>query len=166
MKNLLILGSFIFVFASCKKDKQDNPIPTANPEPLSAKTVLLAQGAWELESWTLLYPFKHPTTNADVYDMKTYYPACRVDNIITFKSDGLGIENEGSSLCFSGQNQNDSFTWKFDFNEGKLKLNKSLTMFGVNSFNIETLTADLMKLKYAELYGAESLQHTLVFKHK
>lgn len=113
MKSLGIALATLTIIAAlstgCKKSKS------------KSNTDLITQSSWKFQSATV-----------GGVDVGYLLDSCEKDNILTFKSDGSGVEDEGATKCSTTAPQSNNFTWSFTNNESVLHVS-DLSLFGVNS---------------------------------
>jgi len=108
---LYFLAAALVTVASCKKDDDNNNNNgNNNPGPQLTKKEMLTAKPWKATGLTV--------GGADFWSL---VDACERDNIFTFKTDGVYIEDEGATKCDSGDPQVVvTSTWSFIDNETKL----------------------------------------------
>ena len=138
MKSSLIYLSLVlalFVLAiSCKKNDT-----TQQPNNMS----LITQASWKYDtagvgadsSGTIVFALP-PGTIKD----------CQRDNILTFKSDSTGTNDEGPTKCNQASPQTVPFTWSFSANQKALFSTDSLFSGVGGSFAITSLTQTQLHL--------------------
>lgn len=72
--------------------------------------------------------------------------ACQTDNIITFKSDGTGTEDEGPTKCDSASPQTVAFNWSFNANQTAIISSDSLFAGFGGTITITSLTETQLHL--------------------
>ena len=118
---VFILPALIFSFAACKKSHNDTPQKT--------KTELITQSNWK---------FDHATATC-CGDISSQLPACKKDDILTFASNGTGVDDEGATKCNAGDPQSSNFTWNFASNETMLHISVQLFPGASQDFSLVTL---------------------------
>ena len=134
----LVLAASIVAFTACEKDKDSEP---------KSKTSLLTS-----ESWKMTASVVDPAVDWDgfgtmVTNIYSQMPACSKDDIVTFKSNGTYINEEGPSKCDpSDPDVIDTGTWTFNSDETKIIIDdgEGFTM----DANILELTSSSMKITY------------------
>lgn len=104
--------AFAFLFtsaASCKKND------TGTGTLAKSKTILLTQGSWKIQSFGIDADKDGKIDEGS--DYTSVIPACRLDNIYTFKPDGSGSTDESTTKCSDGDPQTTAFAWLFKNNE-------------------------------------------------
>ena len=75
-----------------------------------------------------------------------FLQTCETDNLISFKTDGTGIIDEGATKCNPASSQDTSFTWTFKNNGTVLNIPDSI--YGVSGdLKINTLTSTKLELE-------------------
>ena len=119
-------------------------------------------------------PWKYDTGGLDIDkngSVDTPFPpgfikACETDNVITFKSNGTGIVDEGATKCNSTDPQTSSFTWSFKNNE--TVINFPDTLFGTigGDVKINTLTSTKLELqKEVNVTSSQTANVIIDLKH-
>ena len=152
---LNVLASLLlFIFAaSCKKSDTDTSTQT------KSKTILLTQTAWKIQT-VGLDADKNGVADSDV---TSSVPACKLDNVYTFRSDSTGTMDEGAVKCATTDPQTSSFTWGFKSNQTILTgtfgfSNGDATIISMNDTN--------MVVTYDDNLGTSTTYHFIVtLKH-
>jgi len=132
--SLLAILSVCFILAgSCKKNSSSPP----------SNMTLITQSSWKYDTagvgsdntGTIAFALP-PGTIKD----------CEKDNILTFKSDGTGTQDEGPTKCDSASPQIVPFTWSFNANQTALTSSDSLFAGFSGSITITKLTQTQLHL--------------------
>ncbi len=103
---LVVLAAAMVAISSCKKDENN----TSNPSNNASKKELLTAKKWKATGLTL-----------GGTDFWPQIEDCDKDNINTFKTDGVYIEDEGATKCDPSDPQIiTTSTWVFIENDTKL----------------------------------------------
>lgn len=106
MKFTLILAVlFSAVLISCDKD-DDAPAVT--------RTQMISSSSWKYDTAGIDVS-KDGSIDTEIPSI--YFPDCVKDNSITFRADGTGTIDEGSSKCDPDDEQTSNFTWTFKNSE-------------------------------------------------
>jgi hypothetical protein len=131
---LLLLPMVIIAFSHCKKEDQ---------QPEKTKRELLTAGAWV-----------HESSGVDVDKNGTIelsleaagVPQCRLDNVLTFRSDNTAVADEGVAKCNTADPQTTQFNWQFADNETALSFSGNVFTQLNGRFTIRTLNATSLSL--------------------
>ena len=142
MKNRLrthafFIMSLLAVTTACHKKKDTQ-----------SKTELLIQQSW-----------KHDTYGTDdnkdgTIDSPITMDACRLDDLITFKSNGIGTFDQGANMCFPTNPAVQEFSWQFKNNETQLE-------YADGTNTILSITGSQLVLAFDD----NSVRYILTFKH-
>jgi hypothetical protein len=74
-------------------------------------------------------------------DITSFFPACKLDNTYTFKTDGTGTMDEAALKCANTDPQTQAFTWVFKSSETILAgtftfINGDATIISMNETNL------------------------------
>lgn len=142
---LFISAIATFLFLGCGKD--DNANKTTNP--ISRMELITGHG-WKLNKF---YEDGIDVTN-------TYFSACEIDNIFTYKTDYTYVIDEGPSKCLPTDPQIiETGTWAFANNQNILVYEPGLA--GETSVNITQLDAN--NFKYEETNFDSTTMTTTTF---
>ncbi|MFT3936890.1 MAG: hypothetical protein QM726_24910 [Chitinophagaceae bacterium] len=145
----ILAFSFILITSfSCKKSDTDTPVAP------KSKTTLLTQSTWKVQT-VGVDANKDGVAESDVTSL---VPACKLDNVYTFKSDGTGSMDEGAAKCNSADAQTQSFTWTFKTNETILSGTFSFTS---SDATIVSMTETTMIVGYDDASTSSHLIATL-----
>ena len=128
---LIFLGAALLTVTSCKKD-DDEPAP-----PPTAKSKL-TNTHFAISDYNVVL-------NGAVYETYSDLPSCIKDDIWRFLADNSGSVDEGNKKCDPGDPRTTHFTWAFQSEEKKLKIQSDgdATVFDIKINNGTTL-----KLEY------------------
>jgi len=135
---ILILAAGFAAFTACEKDNDSEP---------KSKTSLLTSDSWKMTTATVDPAIDWDGFGTMVTNIFSQMPACSKDDIITFKSNGTYVNEEGPSKCDpSDPDVIDTGTWTFNSDESKIVINdgEGSTM----DANIVELTKTTMKITY------------------
>lgn len=132
--SLLLLTVLCAGFFACKKESS----PAAE-----TKADLLTSGAWQ-----------HESSGVDVDKNGTIeltleaagVPACRLDNVLTFRKDNTAIADEGATRCNTADPQTTQFDWQFADNETALVFSGNVFTQLNGKFSIRTLSQTSLSL--------------------
>jgi len=127
MKKTISLFSaalILFLTPACKKDKGES------------KTELLTSGSWKI---TAVVSDDDGNGSYETNEFASF-PACFIDNIFTFKTNGQLELDEGLSKCDVMDPQTETATWQLTQNETYLKIDS-------DEWKLEELTASTLKWK-------------------
>jgi hypothetical protein len=150
---LVILS--VAVIAGCKKDDNKNNAVT--------KTQLLTSGGWKLTS-----DYYDPSVDYDGNGTKeneviNFYSPCDKDDVLTFKTNGTVVSDEGATKCDPTDPQIISTTnWRFSDNETKLWIGDP---GNDDAAQLIELSATVLKVKVSVTYGTITYTETLTFGH-
>ena len=155
MKNilpLLLAGAMSVTMLSCSDDKKDDPTPN--------KTSLLTAKKWRVSAQSTTATLNGNTTTVD--EFATMQP-CEKDDFTQFKTDKTVVFDQGATKCDPADNQTENGTW--DFNSDQTKLNLSDPDFGgiAIPFDIVTLNATTLTLRFTSNASGASSSSTITF---
>jgi hypothetical protein len=113
---LLLLCFCVILFGNCKKSD------------IVTNTDLITTGKWKISTATVV----------GVGDVTSQIPACYLDNLYTFFSDGTGTIDEAGNVC--SPSTAGTFGWTFTNNETKLSMTNNLIPGGTGEFNMVALS--------------------------
>lgn len=130
--SLFLLLGIALLSNNCKKSSSGN-----------SNTTLLTTSAWIYDTGGI------DADNNGTIDSPFpagFIQACEVDNLISFKSDGSGVIDEGATKCNTTDPQDRSFVWSFKNNN---TLNIPDSIYGVpgGDLKINTLTSTKLELE-------------------
>lgn len=131
MKYFPLALASCFVLFSCKKDN--------NNSNQSTKTQLLTTGSWKYDSGGA--DLDHNGSIDLTLEFLNAVPSCLLDNIVTFKTDGSGVNDEGASKCDPSSPQTTSFNWNFVNNENAVNISGSGFAGASGQFQIKELSS-------------------------
>lgn len=132
---LLVLVAAMVAISSCKKDEDNSSTPSNN----ASKKELLTAKKWKATGLTL--------GGADFWSQ---IEDCEKDNINTFKTDGLYIQDEGATKCDPSDPQViTTSTWTFIDNDTKL-------VYDGDTAKINELSASKMVLQ-SDFFGTSAV---------
>lgn len=138
---LAVLGTSL-VFTNCKKKStttEETPAPA--PVPLT-NTQKLCDKNFKITAISVNPGlFDGNATITDVYASSLYSP-CYKDNLMTFKTNGTCVEDEGTVKCSASDPQTTSGTWLWNTNETILTVTQ-----GTDVTSITIITNDGTTLK-------------------
>jgi hypothetical protein len=127
------LSAYSILAGSCKKNSTSPP----------SNMTLITQSAWKYDtagvgsdnSGTIAFALPQGTIKD-----------CERDNILYFKSDGTGSQDEGPTKCDSASPQTVPFTWSFNANQTAITSSDSLFSSFSGSITITSLTQTQLHL--------------------
>ena len=130
--SLFFLLGFAMVISNCKKSSSGN-----------SNTALLTTSAWIYDTGGI------DADNNGTIDSPFpagFIQACEIDNLISFKTDGSGVIDEGATKCNAADPQDRSFAWSLKNNN---TLNIPDSIYGVpgGDLKINTLTSTKLELE-------------------
>lgn len=131
---LLLLAVIVVGFNACQKD---------DPPPEKTKTEILASSAW-----------MHESSGVDVERNGTIeitleaagVPQCRLDNVLTFRTNNTAVADEGATKCNAADPQTTQFNWQFADNETALLFSGNVFTQLNGKFAIRTLNSTTLSL--------------------
>jgi hypothetical protein len=131
----LFLACLCMVYVSCKKNETNNT-PT--------KMDHITAGPWVHES-SGVDVGRDGTIDIPMASLGTI-PACRLDNLLTFRKDGTAVADEGATKCEGTDPQTSTFNWAFADNETSLQISGNVFTQLNGKSNIRTLNATTLSL--------------------
>jgi len=130
----VILAFTLSMFISAVSCKKSGAGPDT---PAKSKTTLLTQASWKIQAVGI----DADKNGVAETDMTSSLPACQVDNIYSFKTDGTGMVDESAAKCNSADPQTKPFTWLFKNTETVLSgtfgfSNGDATILSLNETNL------------------------------
>jgi hypothetical protein len=154
-KKAAIIILSVAVLAACKKDDNKNDSKT--------KTQLLTSGSWKQTSifFTPAIDWNQDgQTENEVLDL---YSPCDRDDLMTFKTDGTVVHDEGASKCDPSDPQIVETTkWKFTDNETKIAIGDPGS---ADTAQVLELSATVLKVKVVLVQEDVTYTQTLTFGH-
>jgi hypothetical protein len=129
--SLFFLLGFALLSSNCKKSSGG-----------SSNTTLLTTSAWIYDTGGI------DADNNGTIDSPFpagFIQSCESDNLISFKSDGTGIIDEGATKCNAADLQDRSFTWSFKDNS---TLNIPDSIYGIPGGDLKINTLTSTKLEF------------------
>lgn len=143
----------VAVMTGCKKDDNKS----------KSKTELLTSGSWKQTS---IYFSPAVDWNGDGQtenEVINLYQPCDRDDLMTFKTNGTVVSDEGASKCDpSGPQIIETTNWKFSDNETKIMLGDPGQE---ESAQLLELSASVLKVKITAVEGGVTYTETLTFGH-
>jgi hypothetical protein len=153
IESTLFVSAVIIIVASCSKSSSSQP---------KTKMQLITASAW-----------KYDTAGVDLNNDGTidaalpsgYIKDCQTDNLLYFKSDSTGTEDEGATKCNSTDPQTASFTWSF--NASQTVINFPDSVFGSvgGAVNITSLTETQLHFEKTVTQGVITATIAVYMKH-
>jgi hypothetical protein len=142
---LLLLITFT-LNTGCEKDDNNPP---------SGKTVTerLTQQTWIFQEAGL-----DGDKNGTVDQQDPYLQACRKDNLVTFNSNGTGVNDEGATLCNAGDPQTVPFVWTLSNGDKNLTVDNT-------TVTIHEITDNTMKVYFDTLVLGTTYRYLTISKH-
>jgi hypothetical protein len=140
---LLILSA---VITGCSKDDNNPPSTKSVAEKLTIKTWIFEDAGLDGD--------KNGTI--DVQD--PYLQACRKDNLVTFNSNGTGVNDEGATVCNAGDPQTVPFVWTLSNGDKNLTVDNTTVV-------IQEITENTMKVYFDTLVLGTSYRYLTISKH-
>jgi hypothetical protein len=136
IKPFLLFASFVWLLSLACSKKGSSIKPPSNMD-------LITQSSWKYDtagigsdnSGTIVLALPAGTIKD-----------CQKDNIITFKSDGTGTEDEGPIKCDSLSPQTTPFTWSFNASQTQITSSDSLFTGVGGAITITSLTQTQLHL--------------------
>ncbi len=135
---------------SCGKDK--------DKDSGKAKIQLLTTGNWKVTSWTSNPAMDWDYDGDTETDMMVLFENCQLDDYVTFKADGTGENNDGSSRCDPTDPQTSPFEWALMENDSKIEIDG-------DEYEIVELTSSVFKVKQNIMMGNTSVAAVMTFTH-
>lgn len=129
---------------SCKKDDDKDDQETVIPK---SKTELLTSAPWKATAATVAPPVE-VAPGIFISDFYAFMEACEKDNLIIFKADGTGMDDEGATKCDDNDPQIEDFTWSFNANE--TTITQSYEDDEDQVLTVKTLTETTLQVSFVE----------------
>ena len=152
---LLTAAMGLSALSSCKKDS------TGTPTPAASKADLLTAKKWRVSANTTVTTYNNQTNTSDDYASS---PSCERDDFTQFNANKTAFFDQGATKCSSTDPQTTNGTW--DFNSDQTKLNLTDPDLGglVIPFDILTLDASTLSLRFTQSASGVSSIKTITFK--
>lgn len=138
---LLVLVAAMVAISSCKKDEDNSSTPSNN----ASKKELLTAKKWKATGLTL-----------GGTDFWSQIDACEKDNINTFKTDGVYIQDEGATKCDPSDPQIiTTSTWTFIDNDTKLVYDGDTAKINELSASKMVLQSDFLGTSAVATFAAQ-----------
>jgi hypothetical protein len=137
MKYFTLAIASCVVFSYCSKDDNNN---TNQP----SKTDLLTSASWKYDSGGVDLD-KNGTVDLS-FETTGAVPACLLDNVVTFKTDGSGVNDEGTTKCDPALPQTSPFAWAFANSESAINISGSGFAGATGQFKIKELSSTKLSL--------------------
>ena len=147
---LMITASFIGL-SSCEKDDDDNTAKT--------KTELLTTGSWKRTALISNTAYDWYGDGTFATDVLSAMKPCEKDNLDTYRNNGTGDVNEGTTKCAPTDPQTWTFNWAFANNETKIVFD------GFDEYILVELTATTLKLRSTFVENGVSYTHDESYGH-
>ena len=155
LAGMTLLVALVSLIYSCSKSAS---APASKPTNLQ----LLTSSAW-----------KYDTAGIDGNNsgtITTAIPAgvisdCQKDNLLTFKADSTGIEDEGPTKCKPANPQTTSFTLSFNAAHTKIVLSDTLFSTITGPVNITSLTSSQLRLEKQFSYLGQNFLVAVYLQH-
>jgi len=156
IKNLFPLLGITITIVCCQKsnDAKNND---------TSKMSLITRAAWKYEDAGL---DANKDGQKDTELPPGFVMPCEKDNLLTFKSDGTGILDEGPTKCDAGNPQTAAFTWSLK-NEETI-INFSETVFGgiKGDVMLKNITSTRMEIhKEINIGLPQTVNAVVILKH-
>jgi hypothetical protein len=148
MKTALIalLGLILTINSGCKK--KDVPPPSGK-----SVTERLTQQTWIFQEAGL-----DGDKNGTVDQQDPYLQPCRKDNLVTFNSNGTGVNDEGATICTAGAPQTVPFVWSLSNGDKNLTVDNT-------TVTIQEITDNTMKVYFDTLVLGTTYRYLTISKH-
>lgn len=145
----------VAVFAACKKDDNKNSSKT--------KTQLLTSGSWKQTSIFFTPAIDWNQDGHAENEVLDLYSPCDRDDLMTFKTDGTVVHDEGATKCDPSDPQIVETTkWKFTDNESKIVIGDEGSD---ETAELIELSATVLKVKIVLVQEDGTYTQTLTFGH-
>jgi len=131
LASLLILIVAAIAFISCKKDNSESKQKT--------KTELLTTGSWKRTALISNPAYDWYGDGTFATDVLSVMKPCELDNLDTYRPNGIWELNEGPTKCDQGDPQTWTLSWAFADNETKLIFD------GYDEYILDELTETTLK---------------------
>ncbi|HET9504792.1 MAG TPA: hypothetical protein VFO93_14710 [Hymenobacter sp.] len=151
MRKISLLLVLAAALGACKKDNETAP----------GKTDLLAAKSWRIVSQSSTYSSSSINNGTAITSNK--YAAkstCERDNFFKFSSTGTLILDEGESKCDSSDPQKQHGSWSFNSDQTKLTLNDPSQAIPMGTFDVVSLSATKLELRYSYSYSSGGISAT------
>lgn len=147
-----ILSLFIIAFLLLQCNKNDTPA-----KPVSEQIL----GSWAMKAYTYNPAYDILGNGNKVSDVFALLPACFIDDIYTFKTNGQGVEDEGGSKCDPMDDQTTPFVWT-------LKDNNTVLYVDLLGEDYTIIQLDNTTLKLSRTFTETGVTYTeaIVFTRK
>ncbi len=136
---------------ACKKDTEVTP----------GNTDLLAAKSWRIVAQSSTYSSSNVNNGTAITNNR--YAAkvsCERDNFFKFSSTGTLILDEGDSKCDASAPQKQHGSWSFNSDQTKLTLNDPSQAIPMGTFDVVSLSASKLELRYSYSYSSGGISAT------
>ncbi len=141
---------FILTAVSINPGCHKNDTP---PPPGKTVTERLTQQTWIFQEAGL-----DGDKNGTVDQQDPYLQQCRKDNLVTFNSNGTGVNDEGATVCNAGDPQTVPFVWSLSNGD------KNLTVDN-NTVTIQEINDNTMKFYFDTLVLGTTYRYLTISRH-
>lgn len=136
--SLLLLTALSVLNWNCQKE-------TTTPDPAKTNTEHITASPWTHED-SGIDTDKNGTIDIQLSLFGITLPACRLDNMLTFKTGGTATADEGPTKCNTADPQSTNFNWSFADAEKSLVISGNVFTELNGKFAIRELTATNLTL--------------------
>ncbi|MBV4357076.1 lipocalin family protein [Pinibacter aurantiacus] len=145
----------VAVMAGCKKDDNKNSS--------KSKTELLTSGSWKQTSIYFTPAVDWDLDGHTENEVINLYPPCSKDDLLTFKTNGTAVSDEGASKCDPSDPQViETTNWKFSDNETKIMIGDP---GAEETAQLLELSSTVLKVKITMVEAGVTYTETLTFGH-
>jgi len=143
----------VAVMAGCKKDDNKS----------KSKTELLTSGSWKQTSVYFSPAVDFDGDGHEENEVINLYPPCSKDDLLTFKTNGTAVSDEGASKCDPSDPQViETTNWKFSDDETKILIGNPGEE---EAAQLLELSASVLKVKVTIVESGVTYTQTLTFGH-
>ena len=156
IKTLMRKASLLLLLAaalgSCKKDNETTPTASAS------KADLLVAKSWRISAETSTYT----VTGSTPIITNEYAGAatCERDDFLKFNANKTAVFDEGATKCNTSDPQTQNGTWDLTTNDTKLSLLDPSQGSIAFPFDVITLSANTLQLRYSYSYSSGGISAT------
>ena len=141
----------VLLFASCKKNNEDNPA--------KSKTELLTAAPWKRTALISTPAYDWNADGTSSTDVLSIMWPCEKDNLDIYKTNGIIETDEGPTKCNPSDPQVWTATWMLVDNESKIRFDNSY------EYVLDEVTATTLRLSVTFIENGVTYTHLETYGH-
>ena len=159
--SVVLILSAMFIAAACTKTEE----PSGYVKPDTPQELIMA-GSWKMSS------ARFKIDNGEWFDFYGSIPECLRNNVLSFPTTDVFVEDEGDTKCNAADPQKkEDGNWGFKWNESKIVYSTPIFDTAVKVYDtteqiLLSLTEDHMIIKYTEATGSGGIRtNEITYRH-